>query len=378
MTNTSRVKPLFYTGILITGLFFSAVPAAIAQSPFKGLENLFTVPDNYVIHHVDTPPVIDGDINDAVWQKAAWTAEFQDIEGDLKPKPYLKTQVKMLWDDSCLYIAAKLQEPNLWAYQTHHDDIVYYDNDFEIFINPNNTTHQYFEIEVNAINTLFDLFLNKPYNVSGNPMVSWDAAGMRSVVKVQGTVNNASDTDRGWTVEMAIPFRSISTGWNTRPPKDSTLWRINFSRVEWDTKAINGKYVKDKDSNGNNKPEHNWVWSPQGLIAMHMPERWGYLLFTKSNDNVTFTMPYAEQQKRYLWLIYYREKEWFRQHGEYALSLDKLGLTDRVTVNEQANTLQLEATKHQFMGLITDDKDKITWTINQEGLIQSINYRSHE
>ena len=89
-------------------------------------------------------------------------------------------------------------------------------------------------------------------------------------------------------------------------------------------------------------------------------------------------MPYTEQQRRYLWLIYYREKEWFRQHGEYALSLDKFGLADKVTVNDMPNTLQLEATKHQFMGLITDDKDKITWTINQEGLIQPINYRSHE
>ncbi len=378
MANKYRFKQTFYTGILITGSIFCAASGAMAQSPFKGLENLFTVPDHYVIHHVDAPPVIDGDINDAVWQKAAWTNEFQDIEGDLKPKPSLKTQVKMLWDDTCLYIAAKVQEPQLWAYQTHHDDIVFRDNDFEVFINPNNTTHQYFELEINAINTMFDLFLNKPYKVSGNPMVSWDATGLRTAVKVQGTVNDPSDTDKGWTVEMAIPLRSLSVGWQPRPPQDGTLWRINFSRVEWDTKAISGKYVEDTDSKGNNKPEHNWVWSPQGLIDMHMPERWGYLLFTKGNDSVTFTMPYAEQQKRYLWLIYYRQREWFRQHGEYALSLDKFGIADKVKVNDKPNTLQLEATKHQFMGLITDEKDKITWTINQEGLIQAINYKSDE
>jgi hypothetical protein len=45
-------------------------------------------------------------------------------------------------------------------------------------------------------------------------------------------------------------------------PKIGTEWRIDFSRVEW---------LK--------KPEENWVWSPQGVINMHVPDRWGYLEF---------------------------------------------------------------------------------------------------
>jgi hypothetical protein len=378
MINRVGIKAQLCVRILIIGLIFLAPGYVMAQSPFKGLEDLFTVPNNYMIHHVDTPPVIDGDINDAAWQHAAWTSEFVDIEGDRKPKPALKTQVKLLWDDTCLYIAAKMEEPHVWAYQKQHDDIVYLDNDFEIFIDPSNTTHQYFELEVNAINTIFDLFLNKPYKVSGSPMTSWDAIGLRSAIKVQGTVNDPSDTDKGWTVEMAIPLKSLAIGWNRRPLKEGTIWRINFSRVEYDTKAVNGKYVKEKDNNGEDKPEHNWVWSPQGLIDMHLPERWGYLQFTRSNDNVAFTMPYSELQKRYLWLIYYREKEWFRAHQAYTTSLGQFGIADKVTVNDQPNTIELEATKHQFMALITDDKDKINWTINQEGLIQQLKYRSHE
>jgi hypothetical protein len=353
--------------------------AANAQSPFKGLENLFTTPLSYTVTYTATPPVIDGNINDPVWQQAVWTAQFQDIEGDLKPRPSLQTQVKMLWDDSCLYIAARIQEPQVWAYQRHHDDIVFHDNDFEIFIDTKNTTHQYFEIEVNALNTIFDLYLNKPYRDGGDGMASWNAEGLRSAINIQGTLNDPKNTDKGWTVEMAIPFKAINARFDLMAPHEGTTWRINFSRVEWDTKVVNGKYVKETDTAGNVKPEHNWVWSPQGIINMHSPERWGYLQFTKNAvHNIAFSLPYAEQQKRYLWLIYYREKLWYREHHSYLLKLKKLGLKSNVMVGDRANTLKLEATGHQFMGLITDKQSGDTFTINTEGLVQQLMNRNNE
>jgi len=148
------MKPNSHRKILITIFFTFLAFCSKAQAPFNGLENLFTTPRNYIVHYTKTPPVIDGDINDSTWNQAAWTDEFQDIEGDKKPHPALRTQVKMLWGDSCIYIAAKLQEPNVWAYETKHDAVVFHDNDFEVFINPNNTIHQYYEFEVNALNTI--------------------------------------------------------------------------------------------------------------------------------------------------------------------------------------------------------------------------------
>jgi len=356
--------------ILIT-IFLSFVVFCVnAQSPFHGLENLFTTPRNYIIHYTKTPPVIDGDINDTTWNQAAWTDQFQDIEGDIKPHPTLGTQVKMLWGDSCIYIAAKLQEPNVWAYETKHDAVVYHDNDFEVFINPNNTIHQYYEFEVNALNTVFDLFLNSPYRDWGSAMINYNAEGLRTAVKVQGTVNNPADTDQGWTVEIAIPFKSISIGNNVNIPADGDLWRINFSRVEWDTDIHNGKYVKQTSTSGETKPEHNWVWSAQGVIDMHFPERWGYLQFSKNTGgNSAFTMPYAELQKQYLWLVYYREHLYFTKHHSYALSLKQLGINSTVVINDKTDQLTLEATKHQFMGLIRDTQSRTGWTINQQSEI---------
>jgi len=344
-----------------------------AQSPFKSFANLFTEPRSYTVTYTRTAPIIDGDINDAVWQQAAWTEDFRDIEGDLKPNPSLRTRAKMLWDDSCLYIAAEISDPNVWAYLKRHDEIVFHDNDFEVFINPNNTIHQYFELEFNARNTVFDLFLNKPYRNGGNAMINWDAEGLRSAVKVQGTLNDPSDTDKGWTIEIAIPFKAISIGNNVQVPVDGTLWRINFSRVEWDTKAVEGKYIKLTDSAGHNLPEHNWVWSPQGVINMHYPERWGYLAFNKDvTVKKPFVLPYAEEQKRYLWLVYYQEERWKNEHDTYESSLEKFGLKSTITIHGKVNTLQIEATKHQFMALITDESDQITWSINQEGLVSRV------
>jgi hypothetical protein len=359
----------------ILSLFFLTLlgSSAKSQALFKGLEPLFATPENYVVYHTDNAPVIDGNINDLAWQQVGWTNEFRDIEGAGKPNPAYPTKVKMLWDDSCLYIAAQIAEPHVWATLKNHDDIVFRDNDFEVFIDPSNTTQPYYEIEVNALNTVFDLLLNKPYRDEGRPIISWDVKGLRSAVKIQGTLNDASDKDEGWTVEMAIPFKSISLGSQNQRPKEGTLWRINFSRVEWDTKVVDGKYIKLA------LPEHNWVWSPQGVVNMHYPERWGYLQFSKQAINsVTFNLPYAESQKQYLWLIYYRQKQWLAEHHAYALSLHDLGIDEPVFINKKNNTLTLEATKHQFIAWVTDSESKVRYAINQEGLVQQSNMPTDE
>jgi hypothetical protein len=371
MTTVFKINS-YIKAVLMTAVLF-APQLVRAQSPFVGLENLFAVPQNYVVKYIAKPPVIDGDIDDAIWQQAKWTSDFVDIEGDLKPRPPLQTSVKMLWDDQYLYIAARIYDPQVWATLKNHDDIVYHDNDFELFIDPASTTHNYYEIEVNALNTIFDLFLNKPYRNNGGGLIGWDANGLLSAVKVQGTLNNTADIDKGWTVEIAIPFRAVTMGFKHTPPQHGTIWRVNFSRVEYDTKIVDGRNVKLRDSTGHDLPEHNWVWSSQGEINMHSPEHWGYLLFSKHEaDDVVFTMPYNEEQKKYLWLVYYREKLWYKQHHEYASSLGKLGIKGKYDIAGNSNKLNLEVTKSQFDASVTDKKTNITYTINQEGFIEQL------
>lgn len=353
-------------------LLYFSVATSFAQSVFSGKEALFTTPRQYTAIFTSTPPVIDGKIDEAAWRNVAWTEQFKDIEGDSKPVPTWNTRAKMTWTAEGLYIAAELLEPHVWAYLNNHDDIVFYDNDFEVFIDPDNDTHRYYEIEINAVNTIFDLFMPKPYRNQSGAMFAYNTPGMKTAVSIQGTLNNPNDTDKGWTVEMFIPFMAVTMGNVAKVPTDGEFWRIDFSRVEWDVEVKDGKYVKLKGANGRNLPEHNWVWSPQGVINMHYPERWGYLFFSKPETGKTlaeYKIPYRETQKKHLWLVYYLQKEYFQKNRTYAKDLKDLGISETAfKVDGKDNKLWMEATSRQFMVYISGDEN--TYSVNDEGLVQ--------
>lgn len=261
---------------------------AVLLAVYFGLANsdrmqaqTMTDPKRYSCYRVEGKLLIDGRLDEKAWGMADWTDYFVDIEGDKRPLPLQATRAKLLWDDKHLYIAAMLEERDIWAYQSVKDQIVFYENDFEVFIDPDGDTDNYFELEINAINNTFDLFLPKPYRKGGKPDHGWDVEGLRSAIAIHGTLNDPTDTDKYWIVEMAIPFEALRhQDWVTPRPMDGTQWRLNFSRVNWQTAIKDGKYQRKKDpETGKLLPEYNWVWSPQGVIDMHLPELWGYLLF---------------------------------------------------------------------------------------------------
>ena len=80
----------------------------------------FPHPKGYVCARSSSPLVIDGDLTKPEWDRAPWTSDFVDIEGDakIKPEPPFRTRVKMLWDDDYFYIGAELSEPHVWG--DHH------------------------------------------------------------------------------------------------------------------------------------------------------------------------------------------------------------------------------------------------------------------
>jgi hypothetical protein len=221
-------------------------------------------------------PHLDGNLNKSQWQSCPWSDDFVDIEGDSQPKPRYRTRMKMFWSDSGLYIGAEMEEPHLWASLTEHDSVIFHDNDFEVFIDPDNDGLAYAELEINALNTTWDLLLIKPYLQGGRGVDGWEIQNLRTAVQLQGTLNDPSTIDDGWSVEIHIPWHAlweISTG--EVPPKSGDQWKINFSRVQWKLDIVNGMYVKPEG-----QKEDNWVWSPQGVIDMHRPERWGIVHFT--------------------------------------------------------------------------------------------------
>ena len=336
---------------------------------FQQIKKLKFTPREYVVYKTDKPLVIDGAANEEVWKKAPFTDKFVDIEGDKRPNPRFDTRAKMLWDDKYLYVYAELDEPHIWAKLKKRDTIIFYDNDFEVFIDPDGNTHGYYEYEVNAFNTVWDLMLIKPYRDGGPPINKWDINGLKSAVKIYGTVNNPKDKDDKWTIEIAFPFSALNEFNEGEKPADKVQWRINFSRVEWDSKIVDGKYVKETDpKTGKSLSEHNWVWSPQGVINMHQPETWGFIQFSDAQPGtkkVKFEYNKDEDVKWELMNIYYAEKAYKNSTGKWARKIKKLEKTG-LDVNDLKYIKSIETTSSCFEATATRKKSKFIWHINNE------------
>lgn len=283
-------------------------------------------PRGYVCGRAKEAIVLNGRGDSADWQRAPWTEPFVDIQGDTRPPPRFRTRAKMLWDDQCLYVYAQMHEPHVWATILTKNQVIFHDNDFEIFIDPDGDGHDYHEIEINAHNTLWELSLPRPYRDGGKPIDPDNIDGLRSVVYVNGTLNDPRDTDVDWSVEVAIPWAGLAkcTGHRACPPKDGEQWRVNFSRVQWLVDIIDGRYVKIPKAM---RDEDNWVWSPQGVIDMHRPERWGFVQFSSTAETSNFTPDSTLAARDCLMRFYYRQRVFFRHNGRYARSAGELGFT---------------------------------------------------
>ncbi len=287
-------------------------------------------PRGYVCHRADKAPDLDGKLGDPSWEAVPWSDDFVDIEGDKKPRPRQRTRMKMLWDDECLYIAAQLDETHVWGTLTKHDSVIFQDNDFEVFLDPDSDSHLYAEMEMNALNTTWDLLLTRPYKDGGKAIDAWEIPGLRTAVHIDGSLNDPRGADKGWSVEIAWPWNSLkelSQGkvqGGAVPPRDGDQWRVNFSRVQWQHEIVDGKYRKVKG-----KAEDNWVWSPQGVIDMHRPERWGIVQFSAAKPGAAPYRPDPSADVRHLLhRVLYAQRDHHKAKGRWAPRLGDLGLAD--------------------------------------------------
>ena len=292
--------------------------------------------NHYVCYRAAGAIQVDGKLDETSWAKAPWSSDFIDIVGDLKPKPRFRTRVKMLWDEENFYIAAELEEPHVWGVLKQRDCIVCYDNDFEVFIDTNGDTHRYFEYEMNALNTVWDLLVPMPYRDGvGTTVDAWDIQGLQSAVHVRGTLNDPSDVDEGWSLELAFPMRVMQEQWYKPPPppKDGEQWRINFSRVEYEVRVRDGRYEKT------GKPCDNWTWSNQGICNMHYPEMWGIVQFSRKTvgEGTDAFIAHADDDEAngLLRKIYYRQNQYRKKCGKFTTDLAALGIEPRTLTHCQ-------------------------------------------
>lgn len=229
------------------------------------------------------------------WELATPTEDFVSIVGPSSARPWYRTRAKILWDADNLYIAAEMEEPRAFAHKTLHDSIIYHDNDFEVFLDPDGDNHMYYEIEVNAAGQVWDLMLVKPYRNGGPAVMNWETvppalptqhtgptgwrpASVSVRVSPEGGLNSANGST-SWTVELSLPWSLLQQAANRQvPPAHGDKWRINFSRVHWNVtwSEEQQRYVKEPPD----QPGYNWVWSPQWQVQMHQPETWGFVQFS--------------------------------------------------------------------------------------------------
>lgn len=237
-------------------------------------------PRQYVAYRAVDEIFIDGKLNETSWKNADWTEKFVHILFEPYRNPHLATRAKVIWDDEFLYFGGELEEPNIIADITENDAVIYRDNDFEIFLDVDDDTRNYVEIEFNALGTLWDLFFGEkgsiPMGFPRDNSPPFDVHGIKLAVRVDGSINYPEDIDEGWTFECAIPWLSLQPHCVTgrQLAQRGTCIRTTFSRVQGNIapgwRITDFKRVEGVD----------WLWSPALIYSAHNKECYGKVLLS--------------------------------------------------------------------------------------------------
>ena len=214
----------------------------------------------YEIKRAAAPPAIDGSLDEAAWRNAP-VAVLQFLwESQTGPKQ--TTRARLLWDAQALYVGFDADDADITAQFLERDDPTYRDDAVEIFINPNPQQEAvYYGFEMNARGVLYD-YLN--YN-SRTLFKRFDATGVKIAASLRGSLNDRTDTDRGWSLEAVIPWPNFEE-LSRRPPVAGTVWKANFNR--WDGVQPNRRMSIWSD------PQNSESWP-------HVPSRFGEIVFVE-------------------------------------------------------------------------------------------------
>jgi hypothetical protein len=202
-----------------TLLWLSAI--LLAQSPPA------EVPVYEVARAAEKAITVDGRLSEQAWKNAAGVSFVFPWEQQTGAKQ--QTTARLLWDSQSLYVGYECEDAEITAQFLKHDDPVYRDDAVEIFINPNpGDGLNYYGLEMNARAVLYEYLRIWPKLM----ITRLDFTGVEIATHLDGTLNVAGDKDRGWSLELAIPWENFRELTRELPPKPGAEWRINLNR--WD------------------------------------------------------------------------------------------------------------------------------------------------
>lgn len=261
---------------------------------------------NYSAKKILENITVDGNLSKDIWQKAERSPRFVDMVTGTPG--FYNTQAAIIWNEDYLYIGFWIEEPFVAATQTERDSIVFLENDIEVFIDGGNC---YYELEINALNTIYEVFFiwrdaytkggkfdvpefnifdkktltfGGDYDRTGKSFwwglhprglrwafLDWDLEGLKTAVRVDGKINDDTSIDRGWEVEIAVPWKSLKWLANGRslPPKEGDIWKIFL-----------GRFQKMLASGREIQPHPAWCWNKHGVYDTHLPECFTNVHFT--------------------------------------------------------------------------------------------------
>ena len=175
------------------------------------------------------PIKLDGVLDEPAWKKAPVLSAFSVYWQGRKAKT--ATKARLLWDRDYLYFAADMEDADLYADVKEYNGVTWENDVFELFFKPSPRKLAYYEFQVNARNTHLELFLPSRGAGGYRRFAGRPPLGLESAVKLDGTLNNWRDRDRGWTVEGRIAWKAFRDTGGRPAPGDR--WRFVLCRYDY-------------------------------------------------------------------------------------------------------------------------------------------------
>lgn len=178
--------------------------------------------------------VLDGDLNEEAWKKAAVTTPFVHPRSGAPAKGPVFGSARVFWDESFLYVAFEAKDPSVrGGFPEGSVDPHLWERDtVEMILDPDDADNRdYYELQINPQGLVFDSRFddyNLPRGGVAGPFghEDWSSKVERGV-RVRGTLDDPKDRDDGYTVECRVPWGAFDKA-RRAPPSAGDVWKANF------------------------------------------------------------------------------------------------------------------------------------------------------